>query len=162
MFRTKNQLLTLSPEHWATANGASSCAARKGLAIDAAEKEMALAAGAIIPEDKFALHDFEFPGEFYGDIKSTKGKWVSMSMREFEFAFELYKKGIELFYVLYEQCNQLNDYLYLGCVSFRMIYARSLFKTSQFYVPTKQPDGSWKDEQSMYFEVAKSMPYWEK
>ncbi len=91
-----------------------------GLAIDTAEKERFAALGATI-SGKYAPHDFLFDGIYY-DIKSSQGKWLSISYRELEFAEAEMDAGRDVIYVIYLQKGG-DEYEYLGCVSFAQIYA---------------------------------------
>jgi len=89
-----------------------------GLAIDLAEKERAAEFGATIP-DRYAPYDYYLGGLHY-DIKSSRGKWLSISYRELEFAEKQVEAGKDVIYAVYLQRPYL-CYEFLGYVSFKSI-----------------------------------------
>ena len=89
-----------------------------GLAIDLAERERAAKYGATISE-RYAPHDYYLGGRYY-DIKSSRGKWLSISRREYDFARQEVAAGRDVFYSVFLQKTSL-EYEFLGYVSFKQI-----------------------------------------
>lgn len=89
-----------------------------GLAIDLAEKDRAEAFGATIP-DRFAPYDYYLGGHYY-DIKSSRGKWLSISSNELKFAQKAVDEGKDVYYAVFLQRPYL-QYEFLGYVAFSHI-----------------------------------------
>lgn len=103
-----------------------------GLAIDLSEKERFARAGAVISE-RYAPHDFCLNG-VYHDIKSSRGKWLSISFRELEFAQAEVAAGRDVIYVVYLQDTIRDDvYSYLGRVSFKQIEPTIKFGSTPYW-----------------------------
>jgi hypothetical protein len=102
-----------------------------GLAIDLAEKERAAVFGATIP-DRHAPYDYYLGGHYY-DIKSSRGKWLSISYRELEFAKAQVAAGKDVFYAIFLQLDGNLEYEFLGYVSFKAIEPVMMVGTSPFW-----------------------------
>jgi len=101
-----------------------------GLAIDLAEKERAACFGATISE-RYAPHDYYLGGRYY-DIKSSLGKWLSISSRELEFAHQEVAAGRDVFYSVFLQLPNL-VYEFLGYVSFKQIEPKIHFGSTPYW-----------------------------
>lgn len=91
---------------------------RIGLAIDIAERERAVRYGAT-EGDRFAPYDYELNGVYY-DIKSTEGKWLTISYAELDFAQRQVERGGDVIYAVFKQLPEL-QYEFIGYVAFSSI-----------------------------------------
>lgn len=103
-----------------------------GLAIDVVEKERFALAGAAI-SDCYAPHDFCMDG-VYHDIKSSRGRYLSISEREYLFARAEVRAGRDVIYVIYLQdpADALT-YEYLGRASFKALEGALQFGSSPYW-----------------------------
>lgn len=103
-----------------------------GLAIDAAEKARFREHGAVISE-RYAPHDFCFNG-VYHDIKSTQGRYLSISFNELDFAEAEVEAGRDVIYVIYSQDDAYaGRYSFIGCVSFKKIWHEMQMGSSPYW-----------------------------
>lgn len=121
-----------------------------GLAIDAAEKEKAKKLGAVVSKD-FAPNDYLLDGMFH-EIKSSEGKYISLSNNEYRFAIQQINSGLDVIYDIFEQ-RSYHEYKFLGYNSFAKMLERGLIKRSKYANPQQQEDGSWLNEQGWYWTL---------
>jgi len=121
-----------------------------GLAIDTAEKEKVKQIGAEISSD-FAPNDYRLNGLFH-EIKSSDGKYISLSNNEYRFAIQEIDAGRDIIYDIFQQ-HGYHEYEFLGYNSFAHMLERKLVRRSKYANPQKQEDGSWENEQGWYWTL---------
>jgi hypothetical protein len=104
-------------------------AAVMGLAIDAFMKRH-LADKITVPASKYETFDFQHWGEYY-DIKSYASSSITISGREWQFALAQAAKGVDVFYLVFQQLNDL-EFEYKGMTSCSRLREKNKIRQSQF------------------------------
>lgn len=100
-----------------------------GLAIDAFMKRH-LSDKITVPASKYETFDFQHQEEYY-DIKSYSSSSVTISGREWQFALAQAAKGVDVFYLVFQQLNDL-EFEYKGMTSCGQLREKNKIRQSQF------------------------------
>lgn len=121
-----------------------------GLAIDLSFKRLLLPIGAE-PGPQYAPWDYRLDG-VYHEIKSSEGKWITLSDAEYRFGVNHVKTGSDVIYDIIKQ-NGRESYDFYGHNSFKQIYEAGKIYRSQYPAWERIPSG-WQQTLGWYWSFS--------